>query len=136
MAEVSSSTSLPVSADKVWDMIGQFGGLADWHPAVEACTLEDGGRLRRLTLPGGAEIVESLEKQDDEGRSYVYRIVSSPLPVENYEATLRVEPDGDDGCKIHWSGNFDPVGEVEKASKIVEGIYTSGFDALKKAWGI
>lgn len=135
MAEVSSSTKLAVPAEKVWDMIGQFGAIGDWHPAVEKCALEDGGKTRRLTIPGGGEIVETLEQHDDEGRTYTYSIVSSPLPVVNYTSKIEVVPDGD-GCKINWSSSFDAKGPESEASKIVEGIYTSGFAALKKAWGV
>lgn len=34
MAKVSTTTKLPVSADIVWSMVGQFNALAQWHPAV------------------------------------------------------------------------------------------------------
>lgn len=135
MTEVSSSTKLAVPADKVWETIGTFGGLADWHPAVEKCELENGGKQRRIAIVGGGEIVETLEQQDDDGRSYVYSIVSSPLPIANYTAKLRVEPDGD-GCKIHWSSTFDAQGPEADASKVVKGIYDAGFDNLKKMWGL
>jgi len=135
MPEVTSSTALPVSADKVWEMIRGFGQIGDWHPAVESCTLEDGGKVRRMKIPGGGEIVESLERHEDDEMTFTYRIVSSPLPVANYESTVKVIPDGD-GCKIQWSGSFEAVGPEDKASKIVQGIYEGGFDGLKKIWGL
>ncbi|MEQ8443124.1 MAG: SRPBCC family protein [Alphaproteobacteria bacterium] len=135
MTEVSSSTTLPIAAEKVWEMIRGFGQIGDWHPAVESCTLEEGGTVRRMKIPGGGEIVESLERHEDDQMTFTYKIVSSPLPVANYESTVRVVPDGD-GCKIHWTGQFDAVGPEDKASKIVKGIYDGGFEGIKKAWGI
>ena len=81
MAKVSMSTPLGVSADQVWQLIGGFNTLPDWHPAVEKSELEEAGQVRRLSLAGGGEIVERLEKVSDNERVYTYTIESGPLPV-------------------------------------------------------
>src|SRR5919106_3935853 len=88
--KVSSSTHLSVPAEKVWELIGQFNALADWHPAFEKSELEQGGKVRRLSLVGGGTIVERLERIDDETFRYRYSIVDSPLPVANYVSELKV----------------------------------------------
>ena len=90
MAKVSSETHLDVSAEKVWELIGQFNALPSWHPAVENSELEEGGHVRRLSLVGGGTIVERLEKIDDESFLYRYSIIDSPLPVSDYVSELRV----------------------------------------------
>ena len=108
MTKVSSSADLPVPAATVWAVIGNFNALPDWHPAVEKSELkkEDGGTLRKLSLMGGGTIEEKLEQIDDKERLYTYSILSGPLPVSNYTATLRVR--GDDkgsGCTVEWSSS-------------------------------
>lgn len=136
MTQVSLSSSLPISPEKVWELIGGFNALPNWHPAVETSELEDGGTIRRLSLMGGGSIVERLEQMDDDGRGYEYSIVESPLPITNYKARLELEDDGSGGTKIVWSSNFEPAGAPETdAIKVVEGIYQAGFDNLKKMFG-
>lgn len=139
MTKVSSSTDLPVPATTVWAVIGNFNGLPDWHPAVEKSELkeEGGGTLRKLSLMGGGTIEEKLEQVDDKERLYTYSIVSGPLPVTNYTATLRVR--GDDkgsGCTVEWSSEFDAQGAPESAAvEAISGIYEAGFENLKKMFG-
>lgn len=134
MTEVNLSTYLSVSPEKVWELIGQFNALADWHPAVEKSTLEEGGTVRKLSLVGGGEIVEKLLPTDEE-HTYEYSIVSSPLPVMNYTGRIKVIKEGD-GAKVQWSSNFEPSGASEnEAIDTVAGIYKAGFDNLKKMFG-
>ncbi|NQV44554.1 MAG: SRPBCC family protein [Rhodospirillales bacterium] len=134
MAKISMSTQLNVSADEAWKMIGGFNTLPDWHPAVEASELTEEGQTRTLSLVGGGEIVEKLEKSDEAARTYTYSIVNSPLPLANYTSTIVVR-DGDDGCVVDWSGEFDALGGGSEASDIVSGIYQTGLDNLKKMFG-
>lgn len=133
MSEVSVSNRFPVPPEKLWELIGGFNALPQWHPAVEKSELEKGGTVRRLTLAGGGEIVERLEKMSEDQYSYTYSIVNSPLPVTDYSATLRLEDDGEGGCRVTWTGNFASQGVPEAdAMKVVEGIYRAGFDNLRK----
>lgn len=135
MTEVKMSSRVNLSPDKLWDVIGGFNALPDWHPAIEKSELEQGGTTRRLHLVGGGEIVEKLVKSDSDEHLYTYSIVSSPLPVANYTSTVRVTPDGD-GAKVEWSGNFEPSGAPEPdAVKAIQGIYQAGFDNLRKMFG-
>ena len=138
MAKVSMSMDLGVSADKLWDMIGLFHGLHDWHPAVERTEIEGEGRgsLRTLHLVGGGEIVERLEQLDEEGKKYNYSILSSPLPVANYNSTISVKESDDGSCKVQWESEFNPSGAPENdAVKAIQGVYQAGFDNLKKMFG-
>lgn len=136
MAKVSMQSEVNMSPDELWQMIGKFNALPDWHPAVSSSRLEDGGKLRRLSLFGGGEIVERLEKIDDGDRLYRYSIVSGPLPVANYTATLRVKDDGKGKSVIEWSSEFDPKGATETdAMSAVQNVYQMGMENLRKMFG-
>lgn len=139
MTTVNMSTEVNVPADKLWEFIGGFNALPDWHPAVEKSELTGKGKgaTRKLSLAGGGTIIERLEEVNDKERVYTYTIMDSPLPVSNYVATIRVRDEGD-GSKsiVEWSSEFKPAGASEQdAMKVVQGIYQAGFDNLRKMFG-
>lgn len=137
MAKVNMQTELKVPADEVWEMIGGYNALPDWHPAVVSSELESDGKIRRLKLLGGGEIVERLERIDEKERLYRYSIIHSPFPVVNYTATIRVR-DKDDGAGsvVEWSSEFDPENAPETdAVKTIQDVYQQGFDNLRKMFG-
>ena len=68
MAQASASIELPVSAEKVWHLIGGFNSLPDWSPNIPRSEATEGGRVRHLDTSNGVTIVERLEKI---GRAHV-----------------------------------------------------------------
>jgi hypothetical protein len=138
MAKVSMQTELNVPVQQVWDLIGGFNALPDWHPAVEKSELEEGGQIRRLSLVGGGEIIEKLEQVNDNEHLYTYSIINSPLPVADYTASIRVRAD-DSGEKtvVEWWSSFSPDGAPEdSAVKVIQDIYQAGFDNLQQIFGM
>ena len=134
MARVAMTQKLSAGAEQVWGRIGGFGTLHDWHPAIEKTELEGSGvgATRNLFLAGGGNVIERLDAEDSAGRSYTYSILDSPLPVANYQSTIKVVDNGDGSCTVDWSSNFDPDGAPEAdAAGAVQGIFQAGFDALK-----
>jgi carbon monoxide dehydrogenase subunit G len=136
MVDVTVNTRVPAAVQQVWDTIGKFGALADWHPAVVSSETEDGGKKRRLTLVDGSQILEELVAQDEGSHTYTYTIVQpGPMPVQNYEATIKVEDDGQGNSKVTWSGQFEPTSNPDDARKAVENVYQTGLENLKKMMG-
>jgi len=136
MSEVSMKTHLDAPADRIWDLVGRFNGLPDWHPMIAKSELEGGGERRVLSLPNGSKVVEELRDLDDGSHTLVYAIVDSPLPVMNYTATIRVVPDEDNsGCTVEWSSSFDAEGDPNAAIQAVERLYRSGLDNLQRMFG-
>lgn len=135
MPKISMKQNLNVAADQVWNLIGHFNALPDWHPGVESSELKNAGQMRKLSLAGGGTIIEKLERVDNNTRTYSYTIEDSPLPVKNYRAVLTVH-DEDDGCSVEWSSEFDAAGVPENdAMKAIQDVYQAGFDNLKKMFG-
>jgi len=133
MAQASATITLPVAADRVWQLIGGFDSLADWLPYIPKSEVSEGGRVRHLANPDGDTIIERLEAFDNSERSYTYSILQAPFPVTNYLSTLRVVSiDGDRSSRVEWSGEFTPAGvSDEDASRLFEGIYRDGLKALE-----
>lgn len=139
MPNVTLSTPLPVSAKQVWDMIGSFNALPNWHPIVERSEVEEDKTnrttIRKLHLLGGGAVVEKLTEMDDNEKVYSYEILESPLPVKGYKATIRVREDGN-GSEVEWSSDFEAEGASnDDAVKIIQGIYDVGFENLRKIFG-
>jgi 2,5-diketo-D-gluconate reductase B len=133
MASTIASIKLPVSAGRVWQLIGGFNALPDWLPYIPHSELSEGGRVRTLSNPNGDAIVERLEAFNDRERYYSYSILKAPFPSKDYYATLRVKPDGELASVVEWSGSFTPVGVSEQeVVQLFNGIYTDGLQALKE----
>jgi uncharacterized protein YndB with AHSA1/START domain len=130
--EASKTVDIKAPPAKVWAAIGDFCGIAQWHPAIANCTPSMDGKkkLRTLDLKGGGQIVERQLHRSNKKMEYTYSIVSGPLPVDKYKSTIAVTPSAD-GSTVTWSGNFVAKGADDaKATAAVQGIYDSGLDAL------
>lgn len=131
--ESTASIEIAAPATKVWKTASpDFCGLGTFHPAVEKCALSDNGKTRTLSLKGGGAIVEKRLSWSAKKRSYSYAIVESPLPVQDYKSTFTVKSAGRGKSIVTWTGSYQPKGAPEAdAKKAIDGIYTSGLDALK-----
>jgi len=135
MAEVRVVEGIGASADAVWELVRDFGGVMKWSSAVQSCEVEGEGigAVRTLALPGGAAIRERLERFEDAGRSFSYSILDGPLPVDDYLATLVVRARGADRCEVDWASTFQPKGlSEEQALGIIRGVYEGGIREIKK----
>ena len=120
----------PMSTDALWKKVGDFCGIASWHPAIEKCVLSADGKQRTLSLKGGGTIVEALERWDDVNHSYQYTILSGPFPVTNYHSTINVTPDAK-GAAFKWMGTYDAKGATDaEAKKTMDGVYEAGAKTL------
>jgi hypothetical protein len=130
--ESKASKTSSQSVDAVWQKIGDFCGISQWHPAVAKCELSADKKDRTLSLKGGGTIVEHLVRWSDKMHSYTYKIVSGPLPVEHYESTIHVSAaKSGSGSVISWRGHYSAKGASDAdAKKTIDGIYDAGLTAL------
>lgn len=135
---VEESTIVAAPPATVWKLIGDYGALQAWHPAIARTDITKGtnntrGAIRSLTTQDGAKIVEELLAYDGKARSMTYRFLDTPMPITDYVATLAVMPEGD-GSRIVWKSDFNRNASVDdaKAKGIITGIYQAGLDALHK----
>ena len=122
MPAFTVSQDYPVSADSVWEVRGDFAGLASWLPGVSACAVDRPGvgGVRQVSLMDGSMVKEELLALDNQARSYSYRIVEAPgiSADTDYVATLAVVPTSA-GCRVDWSARFraDPAYPADKVAK-------------------
>jgi uncharacterized protein YndB with AHSA1/START domain len=132
--EVRQSVEVAAPPEQVWAAIGGFCSIAKWHPVVGQCaeSEQNGAAMRRLTTVDGGVLVEKRVQYSEEGMSYTYVIVDSPLPVSDYVSTLAVMGMGG-GSMITWSGEFEAKGASDaQAVEAISGIYQAGLEALRE----
>lgn len=132
------------SADRVWRIAGDFGGLAQWLPGISACRVEGSGAadqggnaVRSVDVLDGSVTIERLETLDEANRTYSYSILQAKgLDASNeYHATLAVIPTGDNQCRVTWSARFRlpdslPADKCERAQQRVTQMYALCLQSL------
>jgi carbon monoxide dehydrogenase subunit G len=124
MANGKSEISIDTNPDEIWKLIRDFGGLANYMPGVESCTLD--GDVRTLQMMG-IEIKEQLRAIDDETRRLTYSVVESPMDnLVSHEATIAIDPEGS-GSHVSWMVAVEP----DEMLPIFQGAYDNAVSALK-----
>ncbi len=143
VAEMIEINAGPV---EVWNLVKRFDGLVNWHPAFSGSPLVKGkdgqvGAVRALTLKDGPTFTEELIAFNEQGMTYTYDIVESPLPIDQYQASLTVKANTAGGSTVTWIGTFkrknprDNVPEAESDAgtmKLISGAYQAGLQTVKK----
>ncbi|MCY3874435.1 MAG: SRPBCC family protein [Rhodobacteraceae bacterium] len=141
MARVYVSSVINAPASRVWERIRDFNGLPKWHPLIRESRIEDAlpadkvGCIRNFRLQNGDLIRERLLGLSDYDLFCTYEILESPMPLEDYVATLRLTPVTDgDRCFGEWSAEFacDADKESDLVGTIGGDVFQAGFDALKR----
>ncbi len=139
MPKVTMSTPVAMNADALWQAIGSFASIGDWHPMFERVEAqgENKGSMRTIQLVGGARIVERLEEISPTERLYRYSITQSPLPISNYVSEIRVKDNGDGTSTVEWSSDFGVTTSNENdVVKTIQEVYQAGLDNLNRMYGL
>ena len=101
MSGLTTNKSVEINAapSAVWNIVKDFDGLNKWHPAFSKDVITKGGNgqvgsVRAVTLKDGPTFTEEMTAYDDAKMMFSYRIIESPLPVDQYKSTLTVAPKG------------------------------------------
>ncbi len=128
---VADSVDLSAPPDRVWALIGPFGGM--WHPLVAKIQLAGTGvgQLRTIETIDGKKIIERLEASENAQRFYRYGGVSG-IQASDYTGTLSVKPKGT-GSVVEWHVTYLPDGQPDIIIKItVATLLKTGLASLKK----
>ncbi len=123
MATGTAQIDINGSADDVWALAGDFGGIAAWMPGMESCRLEGDDRILETM---GMTITEHLVSRDDATRTLTYSIIDG-VPIESHQAVVTVTPAGDT-THVTW----DVVATPDEMADLMVGVYQSSLEELKK----
>lgn len=134
MPMVERHLDLDQPPDAVWRLVGFFGAIDQWHPAVDACTVEerDDGATRTLQLSPGGEVRERLVELAEGERRQRWEMVAGVLPVSEYTATLTVRP-RDAGSRVSWTLAWELLDGAadDTAVAVVESYVDAGLLGLR-----
>jgi uncharacterized membrane protein len=122
MATGHAEIDIDGPADKVWAVVGDFGGIDTWMPGMESCRVEGENRILETM---GMTITERLISKDDAGRALTYAIADG-APVESHEAVITVTPAGD-SSHVTWDVEAAP----DEMADLMATIYQQALAALK-----
>jgi len=137
MADVTNFEDVPLPADKVWSVIGDFGGIRKWAVLVQGESVEDtpAGKVRTLNMPEGRVVKELLVTGSQ--YSYTYAMVDRP-EMPGYRSTVAAIPLDATTTRIVLAMHMDTADEA--AAEEVTTRYTralrGNLRAMKKALGL
>ena len=136
MHEVNVGADVPLSADAVWKVIGDFSGIRKWATAVEAESTEQtaDGKVRTLSMPGGRTVKELLA---DEGEHFYTYTLNRP-DVKSYFSTVSVKPAGADASRIELIVKFEPndAAKLDETKDQMGRFCGGNLKAMKRALGL
>src|SRR4030095_7685924 len=114
MVKVYTSSVIEAPAARLWELVRDFNGLSNWHPAIADSRIEGNqpsdkvGCIRNFNLKGGGNIREQLLPLSHFADPCSYSILVSPMGVRDYVATLKLTPVTDGNCTFaEWSAEFE-----------------------------
>jgi hypothetical protein len=137
MADVSTFEDVNLSADAVWAVIGDFGGIRKWAVLVQSESVEDApeGKVRTLGMPENRVVKERLAAQSQ--YSYTYTMVDRP-EMADYRSTVAVVPLDATHCRIELIMHLLP--SEGQTDEDITARYTrnlrGNLRAMKKALGL
>lgn len=135
---VNRTVKLGASAAEVWQVIGGFYTIHEWHPDISETEIPPAQtstrQLRRiLTFPGQPKTTEELVSMNNADFHYTYKWYQGLWgeEVKNYRASIRVfAGDLDQSSTVQWASTFD------HAEDAISGFYLNGFRALQSRFPI
>ena len=134
MTHATSTVTIHVPADAIWQVISDFGAAGQYLAGVVDCTVEGAGvgALRTLTSADGSAIVERLETLDAASQRLSYALLTD-TPFTNCLTTMAVRDLGSSQAKVEWSATFEADGlPADEARDMLEGALTANCLALKQ----
>src|SRR5438874_1841946 len=105
MTKIVETVRIAADADSLWQEIGQFSAVGNWHPMLAKVESEGEceGCLRTAEGRDGSRQTERLIKLDPERRLYRYRMEATAMPIRDYVGELAVEGNANSTSKVVWS---------------------------------
>jgi hypothetical protein len=140
MTEVREHCELGAPAHQVWDLVADFGGFVEMLVSPrngEVHTHGAGVGMTRTVRVDGAHLVERLDEIDGQSwRTRYSMLVTGPFPVVDYQATISLNPLGENRCRLDWVGSFHPDGASESdAAAAVRAVYLEGIALMHQRFG-
>jgi hypothetical protein len=136
MATVTQFEDLPLPAQQIWDVIGDFGDIQKWASIIKEQSVEQAAEGLVRTLVIGDVTVREARIADSQF-SYTYSILDR-APMNDHRSTVAVIPLDATTSRLMLTLSVSPFGDqteemlVERHTKALSG----NLRAMKKAVGL
>lgn len=135
----SAVQEVPLPAERVWAVIGDFHGIRRWAPAIlgERSETTPEGIVRIVSMPpDGREVRELLHEQSP--YSYTYKFLSVSANAKNYFGTVSVHPVDDQRSRIELISRFDAAQGLSDDEAVANMTRSArgNLKAMKRALGV
>jgi mxaD protein len=124
MARIEKTIDINRPADDVWKVVGDFGAISTWLPAIAASSFAGG--VRECSIEGGGMLREEIATRDDANRRYEYTITDAPFPLDAHGASMSVVDNGA-GSTVTWITEIEP----DDLADLMEPLFEDGIHSLK-----
>jgi hypothetical protein len=126
MEYVREKIRIEAPVGRVWAMVGSFGAMEPWCPAIKAMELEGHGiGSVRIAHLEGMVSREQLLEVDSASYKIIYSLVEpGALPLHNIRSTMQLFAAGPNATDILWYSEAD---EIEAATKTMVGKVVGDF---------
>jgi hypothetical protein len=140
MTEVREYCELSAPTEQVWSLVADFGRFVEMLVASRNGKVETHGvgvGMTRTITVDGEHLVERLDELDERRwRTRYSMLATGPLPIRNYQATITLNPRGENRCALDWFGSFIPNGATElDAATAVRAVYVEGIALMRHRFG-
>lgn len=118
MATINVSTTLGVSADELWAMVKDVGGVSGMLDVITDSSLD--GDTRSCTMGDGGQLTETILSIDDEHRRVAYTITDGPFPIEAHAASMEVTDAGGGRSTFRWITDVKPDAMADGLRPLME----------------
>jgi len=132
---IRSEAIVNLNAEKLWEKLVDFGGTEKFVPDLIEKVIVEGngiGAVRTIYLKGGGVIVEELTWINSSTLEMKFIILSTPMPVFNYEGVFTVFSQEENKCNVRFESIYEvSVEKKEKMNSIIKNfqvIFLSNLD--------
>jgi mxaD protein len=138
MPNITETATVGLDPETLWEEIGGFGSVADWHPLLSSVDNfgEGSGALRIAHAKDGSNQTERLQSVDAERHLYRYIMEKTSMPVRDYQAEFRIDPTGNAASTVVWSAQFELTSDGDgKTVESVRHFLRAGTESLRDKFG-
>ena len=123
MPSIEQQITIDAPSDRVWDALGDFGGIDRWSPSINHSSAGDGpqrgvGAERACEVKGIFPNVVERTTQWGEGHGYSFEIEGAPM-LKQATSTWSLEAEGDRTtvtARVDYRTSMGPIGALMGAT--------------------
>ncbi len=133
---VSTSIDINTSAEKAWELVGNFAGFDRFIDGLNRIEMTHEGvrSVRKKFFDDTHVVLEQLNSIDNDAMIMTWTLIYTSLDINNLWSSMRVEKISDNSCRVIWDIAGEPYTEdtsQEEFDKFLSGFATAALTNVK-----